>query len=69
MTHDEAAAFLSAVTHQLGVANAALFPLFVSPAEKLDAVFHDALKVLFTRLGGNSGQVNLIKSTKVKSSV
>ena len=61
LTHDEANALLLTVAHQLGVANAALLPLFISPAEKLDTVLHHTLEVLLARLGLDSREVNLIK--------
>ena len=50
LAHDEADLLLGAVTHQLGVADAALLPLLVAPAEKLGPDLHDALEVLFSAL-------------------
>ena len=46
LAHDEANALLCAISHELGVADAALLPLLIAPSEKLDSNLHDALQVL-----------------------
>ena len=49
LSHDKADLLLLAVSHQLSVANSALFPLLVSPSEKLGSDLHQALQILFSR--------------------
>lgn len=48
LSHDEADALLSTISHKLGVANATLFPLLISPSEKLGSNLHQALQILFS---------------------
>lgn len=48
LSHDEANFLLSTVSHKLGVANATLLPLFISPSEKLGSNLHKALQILFS---------------------
>ena len=67
LTHDEANLLLFAVTHELGVADAALLPLLVAPAEKLGPDLHDALEVLLSALSCYRRDVNLCQTKTVES--
>jgi hypothetical protein len=48
LAHDKADALLLTIAHKLGVADAALFPLFIPPSEKFDSNLHEAFQVFFT---------------------
>ena len=61
LAHDEANRLLLTVTHELGIADTALFPLLIPPAEQLGSDLHEALEILLTSLGLNFRDVNLHK--------
>ena len=67
LAHDEADLLLCAVTHKLGVANAALLPLLVAPAEKLGPDLHDALEVLLSALCRYRRDVHLCQTKTIES--
>ena len=54
LSHHESHMLLTAVSHQLRVADATLLPLLISPSEKLGSNLHETLKVLLTR-GSDDG--------------
>jgi len=48
LSHDKSDSLLFTITHELAIADSALFPLFVPPSKKLDSELHEALEVLLS---------------------